>query len=115
MRVKCDRLTVLIVIRGTWSDSEPERLLRAVFKFARKQQNVFTGHILEDGANQMKLLDNLKKEFRLNRIYWRQIFDRWDLGIIIQSVYKYILLPVSQCCWCGRAEHVHHEAEAAAA
>ena len=90
MRVKCDRLTVVIVTRGTWSDSEPERLLRAVFKFARKQQNVFTGHILEDGANQMKLLDNLKKEFRLNRIYWRQIFDRWDLGPKIQSVYKYL-------------------------
>ena len=111
MRVKCDRLTV----RGTWSDSEPERLLRAVFKFARKQQNVFTGHILEDGANQMKLLDNLKKEFRLNRIYWRQIFDRWGLGLKIQSVSINILLPVSQCCWCGRVEHVHHEAEAAAA
>ena len=81
MRVTCDRLTVLIVIRGTWSDSEPERLLRAVLKFARQRQNVFTGHILEDGANQMKLLDNLKKEFRLNRIYWRQIFDRWHLGL----------------------------------
>ena len=87
MRVKCDRL----IVRGTWSDSEPERLLRAVFKFARKQQNVFTGHILEDGANQMKLLDNLKKEFRLNRIYWRQIFDRWDLGL---SVYKYLTLCI---------------------
>ena len=47
-----------------------------MLKFARQRQNVFTGHILEDGANQMKLLDNLKKEFRLNRIYWRQIFDR---------------------------------------
>ena len=50
-------------------------MLRAVLKFARGKQAVFTGAILDDGNNQMKLLDNLKKEFRLTRIYWRQIFD----------------------------------------
>ena len=61
--------------RGTWSDSEPERLLRAVLKFARQRQTVFSGAILDDGNNQMKLLENLKKEFRLTRIYWRQIYD----------------------------------------
>jgi len=61
--------------RGTWSDSEPERLLRAVLKFARQRQNIFSGTILDDGNNQMKLLENLKKEFRLTRIFWRQIFD----------------------------------------
>ena len=61
--------------RGTWSDSEPERLLRAVLKFARQRQNIFAGSILDDGNNQMKLMENLKQEFRLTRIYWRQIFD----------------------------------------
>ena len=57
------------------SDSEPERLLRAVLKFTRGKQALFSGSILEDGNTQMKLLENLKKEFRLTRIYWRQIFD----------------------------------------
>ena len=61
--------------RGTWSDSEPERLLRAVLKYARQRENIFAGSILDDGHNQMKLLENLKKEFRLTRIYWRQIYD----------------------------------------
>ena len=36
---------------------------------------MFSGSILDDGNTQMKLLENLKKEFRLTRIYWRQIFD----------------------------------------
>ena len=61
--------------RGTWSDSEPERLLRAVLKYARQRETIFAGTILDDGNNQMKLLENLKKEFRLTRIYWRQIYD----------------------------------------
>ena len=30
---------------------------------------------MDDGYNQMKLLDSLKKEFRLTRIYWRHIND----------------------------------------
>ena len=67
-------MTTIIII-GTWSDSEPERLLRAVLKYARQRENVFAGTILDDGHNQMKLLENLKKEFRLTRIYWRQIYD----------------------------------------
>ena len=61
--------------RGTWSDSEAERLLRGVLKFAKQRQVVFSGPILEDGNNHVKLMENLKKEFRLTRIFWRQIFD----------------------------------------
>ena len=50
-------------------------MLRAVLKFTRGKQALFSGSILDDGNTQMKLLENLKKEFRLTRIYWRQIFD----------------------------------------
>ena len=46
-----------------------------MLKYARQRENIFAGTILDDGNNQMKLLENLKKEFRLTRIYWRQIFD----------------------------------------
>jgi len=61
--------------RGTWSDSEAERLLRAVLKFAKQRQAIFIGPILDDGNNHVKLMESLKKEFRLTRIFWRQIFD----------------------------------------
>ena len=50
-------------------------MLRAVLKFTRGKAALFSGSVLEDGNTQMKLLENLKKEFRLTRIYWRQIFD----------------------------------------
>lgn len=61
--------------KGTWSDSEAERLVRGVLKFAKQRQSVFSGPILEDGNNHVKLIESLKKEFRLTRIFWRQIFD----------------------------------------
>ena len=61
--------------RGTWSDSEVERLLRAVLKFAKNRQGGFSGPLVEDGNNQVRLFEGLKKEFRLTRIYWRQFYD----------------------------------------
>jgi len=61
--------------RGTWSDSEAERLLRAVLKYARTR-TIFDREILDDGAIQMKLYEGLKKEFRLARILWRQLYDQ---------------------------------------
>ena len=61
--------------RGTWSDSEVERLLRATLKFAKNRQGGFSGPLVEDGNNQVRLFEGLKKEFRLTRIYWRQVYD----------------------------------------
>ena len=61
--------------RGTWSDSEVERLLRATLKFAKNRQGGFKGPLVEDGNNQVRLFEGLKKEFRLTRIYWRQFYD----------------------------------------
>ena len=31
--------------------------------------------MLEDGATHLKMLEAMKKEFKLNRIHWRQIYD----------------------------------------
>lgn len=59
--------------RGKWSDSEAERLLRAILKYAKNA--VYTKEIIEDGNIHMKLLEAMKKEFRLMRILWRQIYD----------------------------------------
>ena len=61
--------------RGTWSDSEVERLLRATLKFAKNRQGGFGGPLVEDGNTQMRLFEGFKKEFRLTRIYWRQFYD----------------------------------------
>merc|ERR1719273_2223416 len=59
--------------RGTWSDSEAERLLRAILKYAK--QFLFDKDVIEDGNTHMKLLEAMKKEFKLLRILWRQIYD----------------------------------------
>ena len=61
--------------RGTWSDSEAERLCRAVHKFARSRAHAFQEALMEEANTQMRLLEALKKEFRLTRVLWRQIFD----------------------------------------
>ena len=61
--------------RGTWSDSEAERLCRADHKFARSRAHAFQEELMEEANTQMRLLEALKKEFRLTRVLWRQIFD----------------------------------------
>ena len=59
--------------QGTWSDSEAERLLRAILKYAK--QALYNKDVNEDGNTHMKLLEAMKKEFKLMRILWRQIYD----------------------------------------
>ena len=54
--------------RGTWSDSEVERLLRATLKFAKNRQGGFKGPLVEDGNNQARLFEGLKKEFLLETV-----------------------------------------------
>jgi len=44
-------------------------------KFAKTRQGGFGGPLVEDGNNQVRLFEGLKKEFRLTRIYWRQVYD----------------------------------------
>jgi hypothetical protein len=59
--------------KGTWADSEAERLLRALLKYAR--QRFDDDDVLEDGAAHLKCLEAMKKEFKLMRILWRQVYD----------------------------------------
>merc|ERR1719461_711021 len=59
--------------RGSWSDSETERLLRAILKYAKSY--IYDKDLIDDGNTHMKLLEAMKKEFRLLRILWRQIYD----------------------------------------
>ena len=60
--------------RGHWQDSESERMLRAILKFSKNSLSSFK-KIIEDGEIHMKLFESLKKEFRLLRILWRQVYD----------------------------------------
>ena len=62
--------------RGTWADSEAERLLRAVLKYAKQQGVNFSKWVLEDGQSHIRLIDAMKKEFRLMRVLWRTIYDQ---------------------------------------
>jgi hypothetical protein len=46
---------------------------------------------MEEANTQMRLLEALKKEFRLTRILWRQIFDQvkgFPLGEILKDQQK---------------------------
>ena len=61
--------------KGTWKDSEGERLLRAILKFSKIIKKVGAKEIIDDGEIHMKLFEAMKKEFRLMRILWRQIYD----------------------------------------
>jgi E3 ubiquitin-protein ligase SHPRH len=60
--------------RGTWADSEIERMLRHMLGFARKHHTPQS--IQDGGAIQLKLLDAYKKEFRQIRVVWRQLNDQ---------------------------------------
>lgn len=60
--------------RGTWADSEAERLLKHMLQFARKQHAPQS--VQEGGSIHLKLLDACKKEFRQIRVVWRQLNDQ---------------------------------------
>ena len=47
----------------------------AVQKYAKTKLHVSNPDILEGASNQLKQLENMKKEFRLSRVLLRQIFD----------------------------------------
>ena len=57
--------------KGTWADSETERLLRALLKFTRQRIPAHLAleiqSIQSDGANHMKMIEASKKEFKLLR------------------------------------------------
>ena len=61
--------------RGTWADSQAEKILKALLQFIRKQRcpsvDIQTG-----GGVHLKLLDGWKKEFRRIRVAWRKTNDR---------------------------------------
>ncbi len=61
--------------QGNWTDCEAERLLRAFLKYSKTAPGVYPKSVLEDGQTHMKMFEAMKKEFRLMRILWRQIFD----------------------------------------
>ena len=62
--------------KGTWGDSEAERLMKALLKFARSgRSSGEDDEVVSDGSTHLKMLEAMKKEFRLLRILWRQIFD----------------------------------------
>lgn len=53
------------------ADSEAERLLRALLKFSRNDGQ-FDHRIVDDGNTHIKLLEAMKKEFKLVRVMWRK-------------------------------------------
>ena len=62
--------------KGNWADSEVERLLRACLKYAKQSgASHYPSDVIEDGNRHMKLIEAMKKEFKLMRILWRQIYD----------------------------------------
>ncbi len=48
--------------------------IKALLKFARQSRHC-ADTVGEDGAIHLKMLEAMKKEFRLLRILWRQIYD----------------------------------------
>ena len=63
--------------RGTWADSEVERMLKWTLQFARKHHAAADDHLIGDGgAAHVKLFEVYKKEFRQLRVLWRQMNDQ---------------------------------------
>ncbi|XP_045026418.1 LOW QUALITY PROTEIN: E3 ubiquitin-protein ligase SHPRH [Daphnia magna] len=60
--------------RGTWADSEAERILKHMLQFARK--HTAPQSVQDGGSVHLKLLDACKKEFRQIRVVWRQLNDQ---------------------------------------
>lgn len=60
--------------RGTWADSEIERVIKLLLQFARKNHGPAAA--LDGGSTQVKLMEACKKEFRKIRIVWRQLNDQ---------------------------------------
>ena len=50
--------------------------MKALLKFARGARTFGEDdEVVSDGATHLKMLEAMKKEFKLLRILWRQIFD----------------------------------------
>lgn len=60
--------------RGTWADSEVERIVKLTLQFGRKHHVPDT--IQEGGVLHVKLFEVYKKEFRQLRVVWRQMNDQ---------------------------------------
>ncbi len=61
--------------RGTWADSQAEKMLKFLLQFIRKQ-HCNLKEIQEGGQIHLKLVDAWKKEFRQLRVAWRSMNDR---------------------------------------
>ncbi|QQP35179.1 SNF2 histone linker PHD RING helicase_ E3 ubiquitin protein ligase, partial [Caligus rogercresseyi] len=57
---------------GNWTDSETERLLRAVLKFIRSNKGL-NSILIEEGNKHLSFIEATKKEFKLIRVLWRQV------------------------------------------
>lgn len=60
--------------RGTWADSEAERVLKLLLQFARR--NYAPSVAVDGGTIHLKLLNAYKTEFRNIRIVWRHLNDQ---------------------------------------
>lgn len=60
--------------RGTWADSEVERIIKFMLQFARKHH--VPDIVQEGGVLHVKLFEVYKKEFRQLRVVWRQLNDQ---------------------------------------
>ncbi|CAB4054913.1 SHPRH [Lepeophtheirus salmonis] len=59
---------------GNWTESETERLIRAVLKYLRTNKPLVSMSN-EEGSTHLSLIEATKKEFKLIRILWRQVHD----------------------------------------
>jgi len=55
--------------------------------------------ILEDGATHTKLIETMKKEFRLLRIVWRQIYDQVSILPFFSSLWSFVAAQTSKSVW----------------
>ena len=60
--------------RGTWADSEAEKIVKILVQFSRK--NHAPPLVQDGGSAQVRLYESYKKEFKLLRILWRQLNDQ---------------------------------------
>uniref|UniRef100_T1JC89 RING-type domain-containing protein n=1 Tax=Strigamia maritima TaxID=126957 RepID=T1JC89_STRMM len=60
--------------RGTWADSEVEKIFKILYSFA-KNHNAYTGKEIDEAAIDIKLFDLWKKEFKALRAVWMQVRD----------------------------------------
>ncbi|CAG7717070.1 unnamed protein product [Allacma fusca] len=60
--------------RQTWADSDVEKIIKTLLGFAKLNGCSVT--VIDDGTNHVKAFETMKKEFRLLRILWRQVYDQ---------------------------------------